>query len=112
MSGAGGPPGNLATSTAEEHSARSRSHFAHTGAGLGQQLGAVDCVRTRPGGYLAEIEPDQLDLLRFRALVGSGDFGAASSLRPSSHSRLAQPPKESSLSSSWRASARASADID
>ncbi len=43
-------------------------------------LGDADCVRTRPGGYLAVIEPDQLDLLRFRALVGSGDFGAASAL--------------------------------
>ena len=43
-------------------------------------LGGADCVRTRPGGYLAAVEPDQLDLLRFRALVGSGDFGAASAL--------------------------------
>jgi hypothetical protein len=48
--------------------------------------GAADCVRTRPGGYQAVIEPDQVDLLRFRALVGSGDFGAGrcwSTRRPS-----------------------------
>lgn len=43
-------------------------------------LGDADCVRTRTGGYLAVVEPDQLDLLRFRALAGSGDFGAASAL--------------------------------
>ena len=43
-------------------------------------LGDADCVRTRPGGYQAAVEPDQLDLLRFRALAGSGDFGAASAL--------------------------------
>lgn len=43
-------------------------------------LGDADCVRTRPGGYQAVVEPDQLDLLRFRALAGSGDFGAASAL--------------------------------
>ncbi|NUT48547.1 MAG: transcriptional regulator, SARP family protein, partial [Saccharothrix sp.] len=43
-------------------------------------LGEADCVRTRPGGYEAVVEPDQLDLLRFRALAGSGDFGAASAL--------------------------------
>ncbi|WP_086663918.1 AfsR/SARP family transcriptional regulator [Lentzea kentuckyensis] len=43
-------------------------------------LGDADCVRTRPGGYEAAVDPDQLDLLRFRALAGSGDFGAASAL--------------------------------
>ncbi|GAB2852808.1 BTAD domain-containing putative transcriptional regulator [Lentzea nigeriaca] len=43
-------------------------------------LGEADCVRTRTGGYAAVVEPDQLDLLRFRALAGSGDFGAASAL--------------------------------
>ncbi|SEQ78994.1 AfsR/SARP family transcriptional regulator [Lentzea albida] len=43
-------------------------------------LGAADCVRTRPGGYFAELDPDQLDLLRFRELARSGDFGAASAL--------------------------------
>lgn len=43
-------------------------------------LGEADCVRTRPGGYQAAVDPDQLDLLRFRALAGSGDFGAASAL--------------------------------
>ncbi|MFD4644087.1 BTAD domain-containing putative transcriptional regulator [Lentzea sp. NPDC058436] len=43
-------------------------------------LGAADCVRTLPGGYQAVVEPDQLDLLRFRALAGSGDLGVASAL--------------------------------
>ncbi|MEV6243116.1 BTAD domain-containing putative transcriptional regulator [Lentzea sp. NPDC051838] len=43
-------------------------------------LGEADCVQTRTGGYLAVIEPDQLDVLRFRALAGTGDFGAASAL--------------------------------
>lgn len=43
-------------------------------------LGEADCVQTRTGGYTAVVEPDQLDLLRFRALAGSGDFGAASAL--------------------------------
>ncbi|WP_394615354.1 BTAD domain-containing putative transcriptional regulator [Lentzea sp. JNUCC 0626] len=43
-------------------------------------LGEADCVRTLPGGYQAVIDPDQLDLLRFRALVSSGDLGVASAL--------------------------------
>ncbi|MET9631567.1 BTAD domain-containing putative transcriptional regulator [Lentzea sp. NPDC006480] len=43
-------------------------------------LGEADCVQTRTGGYLAVVEPDQLDLSRFRALAASGDFGAASAL--------------------------------
>ncbi|ANZ37625.1 hypothetical protein BBK82_17775 [Lentzea guizhouensis] len=43
-------------------------------------LGEADCVRTSRGGYLASVEPDELDLLRFRALAGSGDLGAASAL--------------------------------
>ncbi|MET8756745.1 BTAD domain-containing putative transcriptional regulator [Lentzea sp. NPDC004782] len=47
---------------------------------LRKALGAANCVHTRAGGYLAVVEPDQLDLLRFRALVSSGDLGAASAL--------------------------------
>jgi len=47
---------------------------------LRKALGAANCVHTRPGGYLAVVEPDQLDLLRFRVLVSSGDLGAASAL--------------------------------
>lgn len=43
-------------------------------------LGEADCVQTRTGGYVAVVEPDQLDLLRFRAFAGSGDFGAAAAL--------------------------------
>ncbi|SDF66777.1 DNA-binding transcriptional activator of the SARP family [Lentzea fradiae] len=43
-------------------------------------LGAADCVRTAPGGYRASVLPDQLDLLRFRALTRAGDFAAAVAL--------------------------------
>ncbi|GHH37790.1 AfsR/SARP family transcriptional regulator [Lentzea cavernae] len=43
-------------------------------------LGEADCVRTLPGGYQAVVDPEQLDLLRFRSLAASGDFGAASAL--------------------------------
>ncbi|WP_439661879.1 BTAD domain-containing putative transcriptional regulator [Lentzea sp. HUAS TT2] len=43
-------------------------------------LGDADCVRTLPGGYQAALDPDQLDLLRFRALASSGDLGVASAL--------------------------------
>lgn len=43
-------------------------------------LGEADCVRTWAGGYEASVEQDQLDLLRFRALVRSGDFGGAVAL--------------------------------
>ncbi|SFR26908.1 DNA-binding transcriptional activator of the SARP family [Lentzea waywayandensis] len=47
---------------------------------LRQALGEANCVRHEPGGYLAEIEPEQLDLLRFRALVARQEFGAALAL--------------------------------
>lgn len=47
---------------------------------LRQALGPASCVRTAGGGYQAEIGQDELDLLRFRALAGSGDFGAAAAL--------------------------------
>ncbi|MCP2248863.1 AfsR/SARP family transcriptional regulator [Lentzea aerocolonigenes] len=43
-------------------------------------LGDADCVRTLAGGYQAAVEPDQLDLLRFRSLVRSGDVGGAVAL--------------------------------
>ncbi|PWK90019.1 DNA-binding SARP family transcriptional activator [Lentzea atacamensis] len=59
---------------------RARKTLHMVVARLRSALGAADCVHTRPGGYLAVVEPDQLDLLRFRALVGSGDLGAASAL--------------------------------
>ncbi|NGY58633.1 tetratricopeptide repeat protein [Lentzea sp. NEAU-D13] len=59
---------------------RARKTLQMVVARLRSALGTADCVRTRPGGYLAVVDPDQLDLLRFRALVGSGDFGAASAL--------------------------------
>ncbi len=44
---------------------------------LRQALGAANCVRTVSGGYSAQVEPDQLDLTRFRALVEQGEFRAA-----------------------------------
>lgn len=47
---------------------------------LRQALGPANCVRTASGGYRAEIGQDELDLLRFRALAGSGDFAAAAAL--------------------------------
>ncbi|MEU0884513.1 BTAD domain-containing putative transcriptional regulator [Lentzea sp. NPDC005914] len=47
---------------------------------LRQALGAANRVRTTPGGYLAEVGPDELDLLRFRRLVKAGDFAAATEL--------------------------------
>ncbi|MEU3645518.1 BTAD domain-containing putative transcriptional regulator [Lentzea sp. NPDC034063] len=47
---------------------------------LRQALGEANCVRHEPGGYLAEIEPEQLDLLRFRALVSRQQFGPALAL--------------------------------
>lgn len=47
---------------------------------LRQALGEANCVRHERGGYLAEIEPEQLDLLRFRALVARQEYGAALAL--------------------------------
>ncbi|MFS8101552.1 winged helix-turn-helix domain-containing protein [Lentzea alba] len=47
---------------------------------LRQSLGAANCVRTMSGGYLAEVGPDELDLLRFRELARAGDFAAAMKL--------------------------------
>ena len=47
---------------------------------LRQALGEANCVRHEPGGYLAEVEPEQLDLLRFRALVARQEFGSALAL--------------------------------
>ncbi|MFI6101201.1 BTAD domain-containing putative transcriptional regulator [Lentzea sp. NPDC051213] len=45
-----------------------------------QALGDANCVRTVRGGYLAEIEPEQLDLMRFRTLVERQEFGPALAL--------------------------------
>ena len=47
---------------------------------LRQALGEANCVRTLAGGYLAEVEPEQLDLIRFRTLVGQQEFAAALAL--------------------------------
>ncbi|MEU3648096.1 NB-ARC domain-containing protein [Lentzea sp. NPDC034063] len=40
-------------------------------------LGEADCVRTLSGGYEARVEPEELDLLRFRELVGAQDLMGA-----------------------------------
>src|SRR6201999_3412860 len=37
----------------------------------------VDPVRTRPPGYLIEVEPEQLDLDRFRALAAEAEDAPA-----------------------------------
>ncbi|MDX8142612.1 BTAD domain-containing putative transcriptional regulator [Lentzea sp. BCCO 10_0061] len=47
---------------------------------LRQALGVASCVRTRPGGYVAVVEPEQLDLLRFRAHLKTGEHAAATAL--------------------------------
>lgn len=44
---------------------------------LRMALGQANCVRTVTGGYLAEVDPDRLDLTRFRRLAAEGEFGAA-----------------------------------
>lgn len=44
---------------------------------LRQALGEANCVRHDRGGYLAEIEPEQLDLNRSRSLVELGEFAGA-----------------------------------
>ncbi|MEV6713195.1 BTAD domain-containing putative transcriptional regulator [Lentzea sp. NPDC051208] len=44
---------------------------------LRQALGEANCVRHERGGYLAEIEPEQLDLNRFRSLIELGEFAGA-----------------------------------
>ncbi|MET9228740.1 AfsR/SARP family transcriptional regulator [Lentzea sp. NPDC003310] len=40
-------------------------------------LGEANCVRTATGGYLADVDPDRLDLTRFRRLAAEGEFAAA-----------------------------------
>ncbi|WP_329788879.1 BTAD domain-containing putative transcriptional regulator [Lentzea sp. DG1S-22] len=44
---------------------------------LRQALGAANRIRTAAGGYVAEVRPEELDLLRFRDLVPAGDFATA-----------------------------------
>jgi DNA-binding SARP family transcriptional activator/tetratricopeptide (TPR) repeat protein len=44
---------------------------------LRQALGEADCVRTSTGGYRAEVDPETLDLTRFRRLAAAGDLAAA-----------------------------------
>ncbi|WP_157984547.1 AfsR/SARP family transcriptional regulator [Lentzea terrae] len=47
---------------------------------LRQALGPASCVRTGAGGYAAVVEPEQLDLLRFRAHLHSGAHAEATAL--------------------------------
>ncbi|WP_394615355.1 BTAD domain-containing putative transcriptional regulator [Lentzea sp. JNUCC 0626] len=44
---------------------------------LRMALGDANCVRTATGGYLAEVDPERLDLTRFRRLAAEGEFAAA-----------------------------------
>jgi DNA-binding SARP family transcriptional activator/tetratricopeptide (TPR) repeat protein len=47
---------------------------------LRKALGEANVVTTAPGGYVAVVRPEQLDLARFRALVASGGYAEALSL--------------------------------
>ncbi|MEV6238217.1 BTAD domain-containing putative transcriptional regulator [Lentzea sp. NPDC051838] len=47
---------------------------------LRKALGEANVVATAPGGYMAVVRPDQLDLARFRSLVASGEWADALSL--------------------------------
>jgi DNA-binding SARP family transcriptional activator/tetratricopeptide (TPR) repeat protein len=40
-------------------------------------VGDANCVRTATGGYLAEVDPERLDLTRFRRLAAEGEFAGA-----------------------------------
>ncbi|MFD1150711.1 AfsR/SARP family transcriptional regulator [Saccharothrix hoggarensis] len=62
-----GPP-NLARARSSLHMAVLR---------LRRSLGPADVVGTASGGYVAEIDPDALDLHRFRELIAAGRFGEA-----------------------------------
>lgn len=59
---------------------RARKTLHMVVARLRRSLGAANCVRTRRGGYLAEVGDEQLDLARFRALVERQEFEAALAL--------------------------------
>ncbi|MEV8436592.1 BTAD domain-containing putative transcriptional regulator [Actinosynnema sp. NPDC051121] len=54
---------------------RAALHMAVTR--LRQSLDVVDVVRTAPGGYVADVRPDALDLHRFRSLAGERRFAEA-----------------------------------
>ncbi|WP_330272360.1 tetratricopeptide repeat protein [Lentzea sp. NBC_00516] len=47
---------------------------------LRKSLGAANRVRTVPGGYRFDADPDELDLLRFRAVAAAQDFTTATAL--------------------------------
>ncbi|MBG6134597.1 AfsR/SARP family transcriptional regulator [Longispora fulva] len=53
---------------------------------LGPVAGAR--VRTRPGGYLIEADPDEFDLLQFTALVGDGRSALAEQRWPQADAKL------------------------
>jgi DNA-binding SARP family transcriptional activator len=44
---------------------------------LRMALGDASCVRTTTGGYLAEVDPDRLDLTLFRRLAAEGEYASA-----------------------------------
>ncbi|GHH42790.1 SARP family transcriptional regulator [Lentzea cavernae] len=60
--------------------ARARQSLHQVVRRLRVALGGADCVRTHSGGYEARVEPEELDLLRFRELVAAQDFADAGKL--------------------------------
>ncbi|MGM1059059.1 BTAD domain-containing putative transcriptional regulator [Saccharothrix sp. Mg75] len=59
---------------------RARATLHMTVTRLRRALGEANVVRTAPGGYVAEVAPDALDLHRFRALVRRGRYAEALAL--------------------------------
>ncbi|MBY8849049.1 AfsR/SARP family transcriptional regulator [Saccharothrix longispora] len=59
---------------------RARATLHMTVTRLRQALGAANVVRTAPGGYVAEVAPDALDLHRFRSLVRRARYAEALAL--------------------------------
>ncbi|MEU7525825.1 BTAD domain-containing putative transcriptional regulator [Saccharothrix sp. NPDC042600] len=59
---------------------RSRATLHMVVARLRRSLGAANVVRTAPGGYVAEVQADSVDLLRFRALTAAGRYHEALAL--------------------------------
>ncbi|TDU86806.1 DNA-binding SARP family transcriptional activator [Kribbella voronezhensis] len=79
------PPGQLIQASWAGEPPAGPERALHTSVSrLRAALGPVgDLIRTVPGGYLIELEPDQLDLAKFRALVERA--GAADDPRQQAH---------------------------
>jgi YVTN family beta-propeller protein len=67
----GESPPETAAKSLQIYVSRLRKAFRASGSG-GRGLGS-DALVTRPGGYMIRVEPDELDLERFEALLGEGD---------------------------------------